>query len=210
MDPLADKYPYISPYAYCGWNPVKYVDPDGRGAKDRVILAQELVDLNIPYKQEYNVAPDFLRTEVTPEAMAYMDCSEFVCRVMAGDGITSTIENHNTKDLLYNVMSDETRFIKSGTPQVGDVVLWDGHTGIIEDFNERDSKITVLHSTRYTQKNADGTTSLKSSTCREKYSLQYYKNKNAFFYRPINETPDVLGQSYEVTLPEIIIKPSND
>lgn len=30
VDPLADKYPNISPYAYCGWNPVKYVDPDGR------------------------------------------------------------------------------------------------------------------------------------------------------------------------------------
>lgn len=29
-DPLLDKYPYISPYAYCAWNPVKYVDPDGR------------------------------------------------------------------------------------------------------------------------------------------------------------------------------------
>ena len=30
VDPLADKYPNISPYAYCNWNPVKYVDPDGR------------------------------------------------------------------------------------------------------------------------------------------------------------------------------------
>ena len=30
VDPLADKYPYISPYAYCNWNPIKYVDPDGR------------------------------------------------------------------------------------------------------------------------------------------------------------------------------------
>jgi hypothetical protein len=29
-DPLLDKYPYISPYAYCTWNPVKYIDPDGR------------------------------------------------------------------------------------------------------------------------------------------------------------------------------------
>ena len=29
VDPLADKYPNISPYAYCNWNPVKYVDPDG-------------------------------------------------------------------------------------------------------------------------------------------------------------------------------------
>ena len=30
VDPLSDKYPTISPYAYCMWNPVKYVDPDGK------------------------------------------------------------------------------------------------------------------------------------------------------------------------------------
>ena len=29
VDPLADKYPNNSPYAYCSWNPVKLVDPDG-------------------------------------------------------------------------------------------------------------------------------------------------------------------------------------
>ena len=30
VDPMADKYPGISPYAYCAWNPVKLVDLDGR------------------------------------------------------------------------------------------------------------------------------------------------------------------------------------
>ena len=30
VDPLSDKYPSISSYAYCNWNPLKYVDPDGR------------------------------------------------------------------------------------------------------------------------------------------------------------------------------------
>ena len=30
VDPMADKYPSISPYAYCVWNPIKLVDPDGR------------------------------------------------------------------------------------------------------------------------------------------------------------------------------------
>ena len=30
VDPMADKYPSISPYAYCAWNPVKLVDPDGQ------------------------------------------------------------------------------------------------------------------------------------------------------------------------------------
>ncbi len=29
VDPMVDKYPSISPYAYCAWNPVKLVDPNG-------------------------------------------------------------------------------------------------------------------------------------------------------------------------------------
>ena len=34
VDPLSDKYPSINPYAYCAWNPVKLVDPDGREIDD--------------------------------------------------------------------------------------------------------------------------------------------------------------------------------
>ena len=30
VDPMADKYPSLSPYNYCAWNPVKLVDPDGK------------------------------------------------------------------------------------------------------------------------------------------------------------------------------------
>ena len=30
VDPMADKYPNLSSYAYCAWNPVKLVDPDGK------------------------------------------------------------------------------------------------------------------------------------------------------------------------------------
>jgi hypothetical protein len=31
VDPLADKYPSMSPYMYCAGNPVRLIDPDGRG-----------------------------------------------------------------------------------------------------------------------------------------------------------------------------------
>ena len=34
VDPMSDKYPFISPYAYCAWNPVRLVDPDGREIGD--------------------------------------------------------------------------------------------------------------------------------------------------------------------------------
>ena len=30
IDPMADKYSSLSPYAYCAWNPMKLLDPDGR------------------------------------------------------------------------------------------------------------------------------------------------------------------------------------
>ena len=37
VDPLADKYPSISPYAYCAWNPLKFVDPGG----DSLMMTKE-------------------------------------------------------------------------------------------------------------------------------------------------------------------------
>jgi len=30
VDPMSDKYPNLTPYAYCANNPVKFIDPDGR------------------------------------------------------------------------------------------------------------------------------------------------------------------------------------
>ena len=29
VDPMADEYPYQSPYSYCGWRPINVIDPDG-------------------------------------------------------------------------------------------------------------------------------------------------------------------------------------
>ncbi len=43
VDPMSDKYPSLSPYAYCAWNPVKLVDLDGREIDDYFNLKGELI-----------------------------------------------------------------------------------------------------------------------------------------------------------------------
>ena len=48
VDPMADKYPNISPYAYCAWNPVKLVDPDGRDVLPTSDEAFEMILRTLP------------------------------------------------------------------------------------------------------------------------------------------------------------------
>ena len=43
---MADKYPSISPYAYCAWNPVKLVDPDGREWDPSALTQEQQNKLN--------------------------------------------------------------------------------------------------------------------------------------------------------------------
>ncbi|MBR0053732.1 MAG: hypothetical protein IJP65_00280 [Bacteroidales bacterium] len=44
VDPMADKYPGVSPYAYCGNSPIKYIDPDG---KEKLIWLNQKKDKTI-------------------------------------------------------------------------------------------------------------------------------------------------------------------
>lgn len=36
VDPMSDKYPNISPYIYCAWNPIRFADPDGN---ERIVVS---------------------------------------------------------------------------------------------------------------------------------------------------------------------------
>ena len=45
VDPLSDKYPGVSPYAYCNWNPVKNIDPNGKWVETVWDIANVALDV---------------------------------------------------------------------------------------------------------------------------------------------------------------------
>ena len=59
-DQLLDKYPYISPYAYCSWNPMRYVDPNGKEWEDETArntaykFREEMLQLKNDNQQQIN------------------------------------------------------------------------------------------------------------------------------------------------------------
>ena len=82
VDPLSDKYPNISSYAYCAWNPIKFYDPNG---KEKHI---------------------FLRRQESYPAINFQDDSGIY--IFAHGDLNGDIENGiNVQDLPDYINSDE-------------------------------------------------------------------------------------------------------
>ena len=62
VDPLADKYPNVTPYLYCNGNPIMLVDPDGRDVKkflrglQRNITANMSLSIGLQLGLKFNLA----------------------------------------------------------------------------------------------------------------------------------------------------------
>jgi RHS repeat-associated protein len=176
IDPLWKEYEDWSPYVFAGNNPIRYVDIMGAGPGDRVKKARSMV--GIPYSQEGN--ENGMRTSDTKEALAFMDCSEFVCRVLHADGITKKVEHINASG-LKSFLSNEEMFEHSMTPEVGDIAVWDGHVGIVTSVDEN-GKFKLAH--------ARGKGKLSSENGYHINASQYRTSKFHGFYRPKVENPD--------------------
>lgn len=135
-DPQSWKYSSASPYNYCNNNPVNFVDPNGEDPKRRVFFARSF--LGVPYDNDEGK----LRTEFTKEALANMDCSEFVSRILYLDGITQTSTGMCTMN-MKEFFFDETKFQNDFTPQEGDIVFWGNHVGLVTEVS-KDGKAKVI------------------------------------------------------------------
>jgi RHS repeat-associated protein len=200
VDPLVMKYLDYSPYIYCFNNPIRYIDPNGMDAEDRVRYAKSMSGIAYPNPNEASKA---LRTENTAEALKYMDCSEFVCRVLAADQITDGVQYMRSGD-LRTFLSDETTFLHSqNNPQTGDIAVWEGHVGIVTAVNDDGSKIKLTH--------ARGVDKLSQENPHFATPSQYRNSTFYGYYRPVNETISATDDSatqetyFGGMLPEVII-----
>jgi hypothetical protein len=140
VDPEAEKRPWITPYAYAVDNPIRYEDFQGLGPKDRVQAARN--QIGTPYQQEGNDAG--LRTGTGAEALKYMDCSEFVSRVIAADEITGGIQSFDSKGIKSFFSNTDKFDFSADAPQAGDIAAWEGHVGIVGEVGEGNT-IKLIH-----------------------------------------------------------------
>ena len=117
-DPLLDKSPNISSYVFCGWNPLKYMDPDGNEKLSFLANTQDNRNLIASY-ETYHDSPNVLsiwghgaERESNPDAGAFA--------IQYYDG--TNIEDFNTLNVTL----------------LGASSLWQEH-------QENDFAVVVLH-----------------------------------------------------------------
>lgn len=182
IDPLISKYPMLSSYCFAANSPIKFVDEDGKGPQNRISYAATLV--GTPYRKQTGTAN---RIENTPVGLEYLDCSEFVSRVLAADGITSKVISRTsggmatffqTSGLFHNTMTD---------PQPGDFYAYEGHVGMVESsaYNKKGEWIgfNVLEA-------IDTEHGMNRMTKKIKSIIEKKGDSWIGFFRPITETPD--------------------
>jgi RHS repeat-associated protein len=85
QDPLAEKYPWISQYAYCLNNPVNNIDPDGR----KVYFAP---GVSQAFKSQFTTAVQYLNEKGAAGMLA---------KLHASDGVYYIAEGHDRSNFSY-------------------------------------------------------------------------------------------------------------
>ena len=148
VDPMANKYPSISPYAYCAWNPVKLVDSDGR-------------ELYIPDTQSPNhegSRNDLISLLVHSRNNKYIQIgTDGKVSIDFGDKTRKQIDNilrdDNGLNLLNMLVSSNKKYFYESSDDATSVYndgknhsMYDEHKGIINASNGGlDSRNTYTH-----------------------------------------------------------------
>ena len=98
IDPLAEKYYSTSPYAWCGNNPVRFVDPDGESYNINTDGSMKFVDDNLNNLVVLNANHEIDRTEI------YLEKGNIIGITESEDVNIIELDNKEVANELYESM----------------------------------------------------------------------------------------------------------
>ncbi len=107
VDPLASKYPWLSPYVYCANNPVKLIDPDGKS-----------------YGNFYDMQGKFLYTDGIDDGKIY--------EVSTMPGFTSDVAGNGVPVVNYVAQVADVKMSYTGSANTDRPAMAEGKLDIIE------------------------------------------------------------------------------
>ena len=179
VDPKADKYLGINPYAYCAWNPVKLVDPDGRD----VVLSESAKKIHEKYygkdgHEDYTRLYDKLNNDHTVLFNVKEENQNAIAIEYGANGIVYQTGNNdqNYSNGGFNVEWGEPNILHGGTSE--HVLLEElFHAGQIIDGKYKTDAATSVTSEYFAKKFA-------VSTSDNAYNKTYDDTKNNFYGIP--------------------------
>ena len=142
IDPLAEKYYSISPYAYCAGNPVMFVDPDGRKIEVGNLTGRILAWFgykNFEWKAQRDLDVLYKSDEAFKNVIDRMEKSDEVYRVLD----LKVTSKYKDKGNFYDLQNKS--------------IYYDPDNRKREDGQERDPIIALSHELGHVENDLNGT-----------------------------------------------------
>ena len=153
VDPMMDKYPSVSPYAYCIWNPIKLIDPDGR----QVRPTPRYATFNRPQRYAQS---NIQRTTYRPSSQTTTQYSRTGCSNLSHAPIPSILRQQKQHGIISQYtelygkrwIEHAARLINNEMTYI-DMVLKNNQYSIVETeqriYTDRGSSVSIAKSIQF-------------------------------------------------------------